>query len=114
MRMMCSTKLLVALLLMLGLLLFLCACDSRDVPEEITTHGSGVTESQVPEKEETEALSDPETEADSAEPSETEEETGEKNETEIVTDDRNEFASDTDTSSETTSPVIELPKVEFD
>ena len=106
------TKRLAAFLLMLILLSFLCACDRTDQPDESVTHGSGVTDSQ-PAESETEATSGNETE------NEPETDTEEGSETEAVSG--SETAASTDPSDdpvgsgeETTSPVVELPKVEFD
>lgn len=112
---MCLTKRLAALLLLLVLLSFLCACDRTAQPDESVTHGSGVTESR-PSESETEAPSGSETE------NETESDTEEGSETETVSGRETDTAPDTpDTpdepagsDEETTSPVVELPKVEFD
>ena len=112
---MCLTKRLAALLLLLVLLSFLYACDRMAQPDESVTHGSGVTESQ-PSESETEATSGSETE------NETESDTEEGSETETVSGRETDTAPDTpDTpdepagsDEETTSPVVELPKVEFD
>ena len=106
---MCLRKTLVSSLLLLILLSFLCACDRTDQPDESVTHGSEVTESR-PSESETEATSGSETE------NETESDTEEGSETEAMSGSETDTAPDTpDTSDEeTTSPVVELPKVEFD
>ena len=109
-RMMYLTKRLATLLLLIGMLFLLCACDRTDVPDESVTHGSGVTQSQnsVDDEPETEAMSEKETEADTGKMTEAGDETESENDTDTQTE------PDSDTDSETTSPVIELPKVEFD
>ena len=106
---MCLRKTLVSSLLLLVLLSFLCACDRTAQPDESVTHGSGVMESR-PSESETEATSGSETE------NETESDTEEGSETEAMSGSETDTAPDTpDTSDEeTTSPVVELPKVEFD
>ena len=113
---MCLRKTLVSSLLLLVLLSFLCACDRTAQPDESVTHGSEVTESQASEVDKNEVSSDKETEE------ETEFDTEERNETETVSGRETDTAPDTpDTpdepagsDEETTSPVVELPKVEFD
>ena len=120
---MCLRKTLVSSLLLLVLLSFLCACDRTAQPDESVTHGSEVTESR-PSESETEATSESETEATSGSETEneTESDTEEGSETETVSGRETDTAPDTpDTpdepagsDEETTSPVVELPKVEFD
>ena len=103
---MCLRKTLVSSLLLFVLLSFLCACDRTAQPDESVTHGSEVTESR-PSESETEATSGSDTE------NETESDTEEGSETETVSG--TEIAPVPDTpDEETTSPVVELPKVEFD
>ena len=108
-RMMYLTKRLVSLLLLLGLLSFFCSCDQKDMPDDSITLDSEMTESQ-PSESDTEATSGNETE------NEPESDTEEGSETETVSGSETDTAPDTpDTSDEeTTSPVVELPKVEFD
>ena len=109
---MCLRKTLVSSLLLLVLLSFLCACDRTAQPDESVTHGSEVTESR-PSESETEATSGSETE------NEPESDTEEGSETETVSGRETDTAPDTPdepagSDEETTSPVVELPKVEFD
>ena len=101
------TKLFSILLILLGLLSLLCACDGKNMSEEKDTLGS---EGTVKEETVSEVLSEIVTETDTDNTNEVGGAIGTENDTNTQTGLETEVTTDF----ETTSPVIELPKVEFD